>query len=507
MCAAVLTAGFLAVSPVTAAHSAPADRSPTRAEIYRALDLDQEPADYVILVDTSGSMKHDGRYNTVRSRLRSFLDDLTPKDHVALLTFDSRPEVRYIGAAGNTAAIVSKLPSAPNPAGDTDMGAALNAALTELERDDASPVASVVLVTDGEHHPPAGSRYPTTTGPAWSALHRRAQAVARHAELAGYALPLGSGATGVDLFGKVVQNTTVLRPQNIQGFGAYLARAGERTRARKAALLLAKDAGKGVTATWSDDGRIDLTDGSATAGLTLRSTTRHLPLTVTGLRAFLVDPALTVDGLPDRVTLQPGASRTYRVRLRGRPAAGPLPYRRTENAEATLRMTGRVGSSWEKPLASDIRLAPSRAIRVERAAVPLRATVGSAVLLPVAAGTVVLVVLAALLRWRRVNRPPLRGVLVLAPAFGEKMPDHIALDGRAVAFRPMSMGGRGRVHGRRRSTDGGTRIELRIRYTPDGSAARESGATCRAGGRVVVNGVAFTYLPEPDRAPSAGRPR
>lgn len=507
--AAVLAAALLSALPVPSASAAPVadSEAPSRAEIYRALALDKEPADYVFLVDTSGSMAQDGRYSTVRSTLRPFLDGLTPKDHVALFTFDSRPEARYIGAAGDTEAIVSKLPSKPSAAGATDIGAALHAALTELERDDASPVASLVLLTDGEHRPSRGSRYPTAKGAPWDALRERARTITERTDLAGYALPLGNGATGAGLLGNVARNTSVLRPESIQDLGPYLARAGERAQARKAALLLAEDAGDGVSATWQGGGATDVTDGRATAKLTLRSTTRHLPLTVGGLKATLVDPSFDVSGLPDEVTLRPGASRTFEVRVHGRLTGGALPYRRTEHRKASLHLAGRVGSSWERPLAGDVELDIPRAVRVAPSAVPLRATTGSVVLLPALGAAVVLLGLGGRLWWRRVNQPPLHGELLLTPAFGERRPDRVRLDGRRVVLRSSSVGGRGRVRGRRRSTEQGPRIDLRIRYTPDGSAARESRATCKPGGSVVVGGVSFTYVPEPARVPTVGVPR
>ncbi|MEU4926278.1 vWA domain-containing protein [Streptomyces yokosukanensis] len=508
-CAAVLAVALLAATPVAGAHAAPeaGTGAPSRAEIYQELGLDQEPADYVILVDTSGSMAQGGRYSTVRSTLRPFLDGLTSRDHVALFTFDSRPEARYIGAAGDTRKIVSALPSKPNASGETDIGAALNAALNELGRDDASSVASVVLLTDGRHHPPRGSRYPTAGGAPWDALRKRAEGIAQRTDLAGYALPLGSGATGAQLLGDVVQNTSVLQPRGIQGLGSYLARAGDGARARKAGLLLAQDAGKGVSATWQGGGAADVTDGRATARLTLRSTTRHLPLTVDGLRASLVDPSLDVLGLPGEVTLQPGASRTFEVGLRGRLTAGGLPYRRTEHREATLHLAGRVGSSWERPLAGDVKLDIPRAIRVGQQAVPLRATLGSVVLLPALVTTLVLLGLGAWLWWRRINRPPLHGELLLAPAIGEHDPVRVRLDGRRMALQPSPpVSGRGRVQGRLRSTGRGPQTDLRIRYTPGGSAG-ESRATCRPGGRVVVGGVSFTYVAEPAPAPADGLPR
>jgi len=133
--------------------------------------------------------------------------------------------------------------------------------------------------------------------------------------------------------------------------------------------------------------------------------------------------------------------------------------------------------------------------------------VGSVVLLPALVTAVVLLVLGAWLWWRRINRPLLHGELLLAAAFGEQQPDRVGLNGRRVVLRPPSVGGRGRVQGRLRSTEQGPRIDLRIRYTPDGSTARESRATCRPGGRVVVGGVSFTHVPQQAPEPAEGLPR
>lgn len=492
-CVAALAVAVLAAAPA-AARAAPAGTAWSRAQIYQALGVDNQPADYVILVDTSGSMQQNGRYDTVRSSLLPFLRGMSPNDHVALFTFDSRPQPRYIGSAANPEAIVSDLPAGPNPSGDTDIGAALDAGLSELERDNASAVASVVLLTDGEQHPPAGSRYPQSTGPAWTALHDRAQAIAKRTVLAGYALPLGDGASGADLLGTVVQDTTVLRPGSIQDLGSYLARAGEATRVRKTRLLLAGDAGKGVTAAWSS-GRLDLTSGSATGRLTLRSTTSHLPLTVTGVTAALDDPPVALSGLPAQLTLRPGQARTFTVRLSGRLSPGPLPYRRLLRTDATVRVSGQVASPWQPALAPDVPLKVPPGIQVTQAEAPLQAEVGSSAFLPAVLGGAAAAALAVWLWWRRSRRPLLSGTLLLVPVYAEQPPEPAELRGRRVALRPQSVGGRGRVHGRRRVADGRPRVDLLIRYTPDGSTARQSDVVCGPGGEVVVGGVRFTHLP------------
>ncbi|OIJ62791.1 vWA domain-containing protein [Streptomyces mangrovisoli] len=494
--AVVLVAAVLVLLPATAT-AAPSGDSPTRAQIYDSLGLGDLPADYVILVDTSGSMAKDGRYDTVRSTLRTFLDHVSRKDRVALFTFDAHPQLRYEGPAGGsgtTDRILAQLPAAPTPGAETDIGAALDAAVTELERADVSSISSVVLVTDGEHNPPAGSSYPSAKGAPWTALHKRAEAVARHTDLAGYALPLGSQASGADLMRSVVTPTTVLRPTSIDDLSTYLQRAGDRTRLRKAARLLNPDVGKGVVLSWSGSGPLAMTDGVARTTLTLTSRSRHVPLVVTGLHVSLTGPDATVTGVPDRVELAPGTSRTFRVTVRGHVGADPLPVRRTRHVDARLRADGKVGTDWAAVLRPDIDLrVPARV--ATGAPVPMAATVGSPLTLPLTIALLVALSLLGWLLWRRTHRPQLRGELVLWPTFGGLTSDRIALRGRRMTVRPRTIGGTGRIRGRRSAGPGGPRVDLFIRYTPDGTHARESNALCPPGEQVVINGISFAYTP------------
>ncbi|WP_405757479.1 VWA domain-containing protein [Streptomyces sp. NBC_01420] len=483
--AALLVALAAAGVPATAAEG------PSREEVYKQLGVAEQPVDYVILVDTSGSMKAKGRYDTVRSTLRSFLGGLTPADHVALITFDDRPEARYIGSAEDPAAIVGRLPKKPDANGGTDIGAALDQGLRELERDDAASVASVVMLTDGKHQPPRRSTYPKSSGPPWKALRKRADALAGHTELAGYALPLASGASGADRLGDVVDNTVVLRPGSIQDLGRYLQRAGDSTRARSAAKLLADDKGKGVTASWRTAGARDVTDGSATASVTFRSATARVPLTVSDTRVSVAGAPLDVSGVPRRLTLDPGESRTYSVHLTGKPGGGGS-FRHTEGASAALRVSGKVSSPWQQALAPDLNLKVPASVGTTGDPLRVRAEVGSALLLPGILLVLVAVPVLVALRWLRVNRPALTGVLTAAPVFANAIPDRFPLTGRRVTFRPHG-GGLGTVHGRRRRTAQGPRVDLMIRYVPDGVTGRPDRVVCAPGARAVVGGLAFTH--------------
>ncbi|MEU9573193.1 vWA domain-containing protein [Streptomyces massasporeus] len=505
LAALVLTAVSALVSgtdPAAARASADPARAgsaPSRSEIYSELGLDKVPADYVVLVDVSGSMLDKGRYSSVRSALLPFLKGLSRQDYVALLTFGDKAETVYLGHPSDPKGIIGKLPSQAGPSSvRTDIGAALDRGLTELERPDAADVGSVVMFTDGKHEPPEGSRYPQSEGPAWNALRDRAEKLDRSRELSAYSLPLATDESGTAQLARAVPDTTELRPDSVENLAEYLGRAAERARARKAARLIAQDAGKGVTATLSPTGALHLGEGGVRATLTLTATTERVPLTVTGLRATLDGQPLTVTGLPRRVSLEPGTAQRFDVQVRGEPDAGPLPVRRTWEEEVGLTVHGKVSTPWAATL-DDVAFKVPTAVNGPVKGLRLRAEVGSPVALPLLIGVPVAALLTALLLWLRRNRPVLSGVLVLSPALGGGPQEHIVLRGRRPACAPPRIGGSGRMHGRRfRADDGRRGIELHLRYSPDGTPARSAGAVCRPGEAVVINGIRFAYDPDRD---------
>ncbi|MFI5531306.1 VWA domain-containing protein [Kitasatospora sp. NPDC051853] len=503
---AVLVVVLLAVLPLvgsatTARAAVRDDPAPSRAEVFRALSLERQPADYVVLVDVSGSMAKEGRYDTVRQTLRTFLGGLAPTDHVALYTLGTTVVPRYIGAAADPAGVLAALPAAPERNGYTDIGAAFEAGLRELERSEALRVASVVLLTDGENEPPPDSAFPLSTTAGWTAaLHERAAKVATRASLVGYALPLATGATGAQLLRQVVPDTRELAPSSIQDLGAYLQRAGDDTRLRQARLLLAADRGKGVSAAWTGPPSPDLTGGEVSGTVTFTSRTAKLPLTVRDLAVAVPGDVLGVSGMPDTLTLAPGESRSVEVRITGHLDAGRLGLRESRQEEVRLRLSGTVSSPWQSTFGADLPLEVPAAVDPAELPVRLSATVGSAAALPLLVGVPALVVLLVVLVLVRTRWPVLGGFLVVEPVFGGRVPERIALRGRRVRIRPMA-GGSGLVRGRRKLFGRRESVILVVRYSPDGSAGRASSAVCAPDRRVVVAGLAFSY-----QRSAAGRP-
>lgn len=499
--AAAVATVLATVAPVVAAGSATA-AGPTREQIYAQLGVDRVPADYVLLIDTSGSMAAEGRYDRVRRSLRSFLSGLSSGDHVALYTFDEVAAPRYVGPAADADRILSRLPAAPTLGAGTDIGAALDSALGELERPGAADVASVVLVTDGRHEPPAGSAYPSSTGRPWTALRDRVRRLDR-SSLHGYALPLAAGASGAALLRTVLPDTTVLDPSAVNGLASFLDRSKQRARSDKARRLLGPDVGSGVTARWVVDDRVDLTGGEVSAVLTLRSTARHVPLTVEGLAASAIGSPLTVSGLPPSVSLAPGATVTLPVRMRWTASAGLLPVRRTRTAEPTLTVTGAVASPWASALARDVplRIRPqpadgSRQVRAE-------AVVGSPVTLPLTVAVVLLLAATLLAGAYARTHPRLRGRLRVRSAVSGAELVTLDLRGRSVQLPSGRLPGSGTVRAVRPSGWLDPTVELAVTYSPDGSVSRRSVLRCPPGRSVMIGGLSFEHGPATAAGPVA----
>jgi hypothetical protein len=372
-----LPALLVAVCAVLCLTTGPAAAAPTREQIYRQLGVDRVPADYVVLVDTSGSMAAGGRYSNVRGVLSKFLAGLAPSDYVALYTFDNSPQRRYGGSAANRAAILNALPAGPTPGGKTDIGLGIEQALNELNRSKAADLATVVLLTDGKQDAPASSAYRATNSAAWQKLKTRAAALHK-TWLGAYALPLRA-QTGASLLRAVIPGTVVLEPSGGSGLVGYLDQSKQATRLAKARSLLAADVGKGVRVTWTRT-RFDPAAGTATLQADVASLTGRVPITVSDLHVVASDGVTWSGPPPATLTLQPGQSRSFTFPVSWTPGFSPRLWPHTATVSAPLSLSGRVASPWAGVLAPDIaldvpaRISASGHVEVSRPAGSWRAT-------------------------------------------------------------------------------------------------------------------------------------
>jgi hypothetical protein len=469
----------------------------SREDIFRALQVDQVPADYVILVDTSGSMTTSKLYGGVRATLGSFLDGLASADHVALFTFDSAVIPRYIGPAGDTSRMLAGLPATADGT-STDIGQAIEQAISELERPDAASVASVVLITDGEHSPTASSAYPQASGPPWDRLRQRAEKL-KATSVKGYALPLG-GASGASLLGTVVRQTTVLNPSAVAQLGDYLDRSKEGARLEKARLLLAPDQGKGVAASWTAPARADLSKQDTVVTLTLHSETARTPLTVTGLKATLADgPELSAD-LPERIDLAPGETLNFPLRLQWHRSPWLIPFHDERESTGPISLTGQVASPWTNAVRPDIDLKTPAALGGTPPVVRISSVVGTWTAQGTAAAIVViLILLLALMAYLR-KRASQSGTLVaVSPMTGQEVA-RFPLRGRRTRIGGQGLTGEGTVVARRvpRQLNNADGIEYEITFR---RLDHTDTVRLPSGGSVLAGGVAFEHRPPPEPIP------
>jgi hypothetical protein len=494
----------------------------SREDVLKNLGVDEVAADYVVLIDTSQSMADSGLYGQVQRALRPFLESLAPEDHVAVFTFATNPEERYNAVVGEppTDPLVN-LP--PADGADTDIGRAIERGLDHLERPDALDVGALVLVTDGMHDPGPGSVYATNDGPAWHALAKRAEELAkRQHRINAYALALAS-STDAGLLHQVFPNTVVLSLPEGQ-LGVRLQRIKQESRIEKGRRIVAPDVEEGtVEVDWGEARNLDLHSGVDELALTLRSTMAHVPLELTNL-SVISQGELRVQtvSLPPSVSLKPHQSVTIPVRLQfgprfmaetGEAALDPCEGlvfgRRQTTQRGELRLDATIGSPWATTLRDDLRF-PDFSPVVSGATTTLQASCTNGL-------SLWWLPLLALLAWASWyvfvgRRPKLRGQL-LASVPGHALQQSLMLRGRKMRIGTqrgsrLVIPGRGTVRHQRVSRLRKRRSRdpwLRITYATDGG--KPTTRTCRPNGSVAFDHTTFTYQPLTTSPPKSGSRR
>ncbi|TDC67006.1 VWA domain-containing protein [Micromonospora sp. KC207] len=464
-------------------------------EVLRGLRVDTLPADYVVLIDVSASMQ-DGRrdlYAAARAALRPLLGGLAPVDRLHLIAFAERPDPVFSGDIGaNGAAVLGRLPGRAEGRA-TDIGAAIGAALQIVEQPDATDPATVIMLTDGVHDPPPGSRYAYPGGDAFADLRKRARAVEQRRSVRALGVPL-TGRTDVRLLDEVFDDTVLmdLPPEQV---GDYLGRVGDRIAVEKAAAYVSRDR---LTATIAlEPSPVVVRDEPVDLVARVRSTTTRVPLTVRDL-------AVEVDGLPvtgtvapAQVTLDPAApEQQVTIRLRPQALSGTwIGGERTTTGQ--VRVVGTVDSPWRDVIDRDLGLdfVPQQVAGQAQGArtasgIPVRLVVTAVLALGALAA------LAVTLRRRRWK--PIGGHLLVAEP-GTAAPYRQRLSGRKVRFPAAH--GRGGTQGtgtvravrRPRTVGSGSELVLHIDYR---RAGRRHHVVCRPRQPVsAADGTTFTYQP------------
>lgn len=161
-------------------------------DLYHLFQVDFPSADIVILLDASRSMINH-QYSDVRQAVIDFAPALTDKDNLHLRIFGETVS-NPLEEKGNEVArnIDQYLPREPSFT-HTDLGLAILKGLEFLERDGASKVQALFLLTDGLHQPPQDSPYSHDflNDAEWKALQQRAYALCHQHTIFVYGFGIG----------------------------------------------------------------------------------------------------------------------------------------------------------------------------------------------------------------------------------------------------------------------------------------------------------------------------
>lgn len=459
--------------------------TPARAEVgtdevVQALGLASEPADYVVLVDTSGSMNAGGRYAKVRTELGKLVAGLDADDRVSLFTFDTKAVPRFHGVVGKTPeSVLAKLPKKATGR-HTDIGAAIAAGIGELEKPDTHRLAALILITDGKLDAP-GSTYANPKSSAWKALQDRASGLDATHQVAAYAVALQASTDAALLKQAFPQAAEV----NASQVGARFAQVGGDLVRLQAAQELKEELAHPIAVSWTGDLGKALADGSPVdVRLTLTSGYAHVPVELTGVRVETPEGlTVTLTGLPEKVTLAPNQSVTLPVRAAVTGSAG---------WGSTAALAATVESPWQRALTEGLGLefAPAFDGTASIPAAPIRLPPS---LLSTIAAVVAVVVGAAVVLWlvRVLLIPPMNGLLTIRRG-GRALAD-IPVQGRRAKVAAPSVavelqGLTGSVRSRRagKGDPGGVLVDLRF------GAVRARGPIAD-GGTLVLGDMTVVY--------------
>ncbi len=245
-------------------------------ELLKLYGTDQSRVDFVVVLDSSGSMK--GVHAQVIGAIAEFVDSLPAGDYLSMISFDS--EARYLLLpqllTTNRSGLVSRIRGLAVPSGlYTDIGAAIEMTLNELSRPGANQLQFVFFITDGRHEPLAGSKYGTLSGQSWDDLRREASLMLSGHLVRVVALGLGE-YTDIQLLNQVFGDVLpiVIDPQ---GLVSYFQRFRSELGIHKLRTSVAQDLSS-LALSFRVDGRSVLLGAGESVDLRLYASATPVPL-------------------------------------------------------------------------------------------------------------------------------------------------------------------------------------------------------------------------------------
>ncbi len=501
--AVVIAVAAFVLAPAILITSRPAEaakvKPETAEEVYEELGVDKEPADYVVLLDVSGSMS-DAKlchcYDQVSKALLNFFGALDANDRVLMIPFaDSAPypasvSPHWVTPAAGLGPLLDEIPPKANGT-HTDIGLALLAAVTALESRDTSSIATVVMLTDGSHQPLLSSPYRLIGTPNWKDLANRAAALNK-ISLNAFAIPL-NGADGVSLMATVFPQAEVLNinanSTDVSELTDRLQKPKAQTRQAKARALVRDDLNKGLEITWP---ALDVGSRTSTITLQIRSTTARVPLVLEGLTAKSSNPEVSVE-VPDTVTIPPGGTVSVKANVVWDAGGPSWLFSDTKTAKTDLTLSGTVTSPWEDVLTKDLGLTFAPKVNGLTQQVTLTAQLGQPFLWYL--GLAVFAVLAvAFAVWRYLRtHARMRGTVRITHMATEVAV--LPLRRRRIKIpRSSALKGSGTIEGRwAKAGNGRRKLVLEIAYRPDGRQGAARKIRVQDGESVLVYGLRFSW--------------
>lgn len=161
---------------------------------------------HIVLVDTSGSMKD--LFEGVQGAVRTLLEGLPREDWITVYRFDDYP-VRLCHENYQNLKIDDCIPQTLNSDKNskTEIGETFEAAITDIEKSDAS-VFTLFFLTDGKVEPRIGGEFERDPAGSWTRLSQRGQAITASKEIWAYGLGLRQ-YTDVNLLTKIIPRKQV----------------------------------------------------------------------------------------------------------------------------------------------------------------------------------------------------------------------------------------------------------------------------------------------------------
>lgn len=272
-----LIVSIVALSVASPAHGLDPEGIPeTTDELLAIYGITDAPADYVVAVDTSGSMSQaPAIYPAVRRAYASFVKAVGDQDHLSVITFDTSPTVQFNGRLGpHRADAEAALPRRARGA-HTDIGAAVDAALERMGRADAATVQTLVFLTDGRIEAP-DSPYAKKRSAAWKRLRSRADKLAATRSVAVYGAGLGGDSTDIAVLKDVFPRAQIVNLPTNQ-LAAFFKEAVRRARVERLRVPVTRELERNVVQAVVEPGELG---DSTTLRVRFDSKLPHLGATI-----------------------------------------------------------------------------------------------------------------------------------------------------------------------------------------------------------------------------------